>query len=110
MVVKTGIDLVKISRFKESLKDPAFVSRIFSVEELKDNRPEHLAGFFAAKEAVIKALSLPVGAWHNIKLSNEPNGRPVVELLVKPEELVSWDISIAHEDDFSVATFVAILG
>lgn len=110
MELRTGVDLIKIARFKESAKDPAFLARIFSAEELEDNRLEHLAGFFAAKEAIVKALAVPAGSWRSIKLFNDPNGRPGVEFLPPVKAPVHFDLSIAHDGEYAVAFFVAATG
>lgn len=109
MQLRTGVDFIKISRFGQSAQDPAFMARTFSIGELTNQRPEHLAGFFAAKEAVVKALSIPVGSWLSIRLFNYPDGRPGVEFLPPLTAPESFDLSIAHDGEYAVAFFVATL-
>ena len=57
-MVKTGIDIVKISRIKRLLEDQEFTDRVFNDSEL-GKKPESLAGMFALKEAFFKATQIP---------------------------------------------------
>lgn len=63
-----GMDLVEIGRLERALaRYPRLADRIFTDAELTEagrlRRPgRHLAGRFAVKEAVVKALALPPGA------------------------------------------------
>jgi phosphopantetheine--protein transferase-like protein len=108
MKILTGIDLVDISDFKKSLKNGGdnFLRRVFLPLEMKNMNIEHLAGIFAAKEAVTKALSLKPGEWLEIEIKNAPNGRPIVNLTKK---LTSFDLSISHTEKVVIAVFVAIV-
>ena len=51
-----GVDIVDIEEFIEKLNrgGNSFLNRYYSATELKNIKPEHLAGIFAAKEAVFK--------------------------------------------------------
>ncbi len=82
MKIVTGVDLVYIPRFKKSLKNGGenFLRRVYLDTELKNCEIQHLAGIFAAKEAVIKALSMKPGSWHDIQISHKKNGNPQVQL------------------------------
>ncbi len=108
MKILTGIDLVDISDFKKSIKSGGdnFLHRVFLLSETENMNIEHLAGIFAAKEAVTKALSLKPGKWLEIEIKNAPDGRPIVNLTKK---LTSFDLSISHTKTCAVAVFVAIL-
>lgn len=83
-----GIDVVEIARMREASKKEAFLKRVFTGRELeyalKRRRPErHLAGRFAAKEAVIKALSAGILSGislREIEVVNGEDGRPGVRL------------------------------
>lgn len=104
---KTGIDLVYIPSFAKSLHNAGqiFKNKIFLDSELKNsNEPTHLAGVFAAKEAVIKALSLPVGSWLQIKIQNKKNGKPQVK--VKGISIINSDLSISHSGEYATAIFI----
>jgi phosphopantetheine--protein transferase-like protein len=109
MTIKSGIDLVYIPRFKRSLENGGenFLRRVFSKDELENPKIEHLAGIFAAKEAAIKALSLPPGAWHDIQVSYRKNGSPQIRLLASLP-LHALSLSISHENEYAIAQFVAL--
>ena len=114
MKIVTGIDLVYLPRFKRSAKfgGENFLKRVFHEQEFKhlpsENR-EHLAGIFAAKEAVIKALSLPTDSWHDIKITNIPSGVPKVTVDNQQLTIVHSSLSISHDGNYVIAQFVATL-
>ena len=79
MKIATGIDLAYIPRFRVVLKQGGekFLQRVYLKEELNDQRVEHLAGIFAAKEAVTKAFELSKNSWQSIGIKNKQNGAPL---------------------------------
>ena len=91
-----------------------FLDRVFAGSELAyclSNRRkyEHLAGRFAAKEAVIKATGRKF-PWNSIEILSEEDGRPSVRLsLDDPKEIPSEAnlfLSITHQEDFALAVAV----
>ena len=88
-----GVDVVELPRFKQALKrgGQAFLRRIFTpAEEAYARRRHrttllHLAGRFAAKEAVLKAISqidpTRVLAMNQVEVCNDQAGRPHIVLL-----------------------------
>jgi holo-[acyl-carrier protein] synthase len=119
MKLRTGIDLVEISRL-ENL-DPAikqrFLERVFTPIELSEagSSSQSLAGRFAVKEAVAKALGCGIGAvgWKSIEVRRGPQGEPVLTLCGKAQELAlqlglaEWSISISHTATHAVGLAVA---
>ncbi|HOO43638.1 MAG TPA: holo-ACP synthase [Bacillota bacterium] len=109
MILGTGIDILKISRIKEE-----HAKRILSDKEkeaydqlkLDSRKKEFLAGRFAVKEALIKAIghtSKRVGM-RDITILNDESGMPY---LVSPVyEDLSIHISLSHEDDYCVGLCV----
>jgi holo-[acyl-carrier protein] synthase len=76
---------------------------------------QHVAGRFAAKEAVFKALRAPSPngiSWHDIEVVNEPGGTPIAYLhgaaaaLAAERGLRHLYLSIAHVKEFATATAV----
>ena len=65
MNIKTGIDIIEISRIKENVDNlqDKFINRIYTDKEIeyceskKKQKYQHYAARFAAKEAVFKAIS-----------------------------------------------------
>lgn len=111
MKVLTGIDIVRIRDFDKAMKNGghAFERRCFHVSELSDRTVPHLAGVYAAKEAVIKALSLPAGSWLDVKIGYASDGRPVVDVSSSTQRYVSIDISISHSDTHAAASCVVLV-
>lgn len=114
MIIGIGVDAVQISRFERKLSDtPKLIERLFTEDE-RDASTQTLAGRFAAKEAVIKALSGASGIeWHGIQITREESGKPVVRLSGKTAEIaaalgaVSFHVSITHDGDMAIAFVVA---
>jgi len=118
-MIKCGIDVVKISRLDEI--SPAirarFIQRVFtSLEQAQlQNDSEALAGVFAAKEAVAKALGTGIGKvhWQDIEIIHSPKGEPEVRLHGQATEVASarhlseWAVSITHDGGMAVAMAVA---
>src|SRR5581483_9251830 len=109
MFIATGVDLARIDRLAALSTNERFLRRVFSPTEIDDGRPSHLAGIFAAKEAIFKALNVPP-RWRCVTIVRGVNGRPRV--LLDPSALVprlrSVDVSISHEGPFAVAVAVAV--
>ena len=92
-----GIDLVECTRLQEVIDrhGDRFLKRIFTPGELdycgdRKRRIEHLAARFAAKEAVMKVLGTgwTKGVrWTDIEVSNDPAGRPAINLTGKSSEM-----------------------
>jgi phosphopantetheine--protein transferase-like protein len=95
-----GIDLVHIPEFQKQLElgGDRFKHKAFSSAELKDQRIDHLAGLWAAKEAILKAGELSPGDWLDIQISYDSKGKPSGK--VKTQE---YEISIAHHGEYAVA-------
>lgn len=111
MKIKVGNDILSINRFKDSFKKSKFIENVFLLSELKNPDVEHLAGVFAAKEAIIKALNLKPGSWLNIEISAKKSGKPIVKFssgIVK-EKFLNYDLSISHDGKYAIATFVVLL-
>ena len=79
---------------------------------------QHLAGRFAAKEAVSKALGCGIGeiSWQEIEILNDDLGAPVLHLHGKAAEraeqmgLSEWSVSITNLKEYAAASVVACSG
>src|SRR5574340_195712 len=120
MIVRTGIDLVEIDRL--ATVSPGirrrFIQREYTPAEqaiLGDDN-EALAGRFAAKEAVSKALGSGIGSvrWQDIEVLDGPYGEPILNLygnavrIATRLALETWSVSISHSRNHAVAVAVAI--
>jgi holo-[acyl-carrier protein] synthase len=90
MIVGTGIDVVDIPRFAETLeRTPGLRTRLFTEAE-RDLPMRSLAARFAAKEALAKALGAPGNLhWHDAEVVSEASGRPLLQLRGTVQDLRS---------------------
>ncbi len=105
-MVRVGCDIVHIPRFQRSVQlgGRAFLEQIFSPQELNSNPSvETLAGWFAAKEAVIKALGWKAGWWQRIEIRAEASGKPYLRIDTRDERIGSYDVSISHDGEYAMA-------
>ncbi|MHC4134665.1 MAG: holo-ACP synthase [Planctomycetota bacterium] len=123
MIAGVGLDLVEIERIEGLLErhGDGFTRRILHPDEdatrlAHRDGPAHLAGLFAAKEAVMKALGTGMtgAGFTEIGILRQPAGRPYVVLrggaLARAEELgiEEWHISITHSKTSAAAMAVAL--
>ncbi len=103
-MIRTGIDIVKISRIKDNLDNEIFLKKTFNDSELK-NPVESLAGIFALKEAFFKATQIKIKKWSQLAVKKKPNGKPYI---IFDESLFDFkikdiDCSISHDGEYAVA-------
>ena len=80
MIVGLGVDLVEVARIRRAMRDPRFLERILTpAERAEALTPERVAGRWAAKEAVAKAVGVFL-RWHDVEIHNLPSGQPIVRL------------------------------
>ncbi|MCK9537075.1 MAG: holo-ACP synthase [Bacilli bacterium] len=113
-----GIDIVENKRFNAFIDNPRKYSRILSAKEKdlfvqitnKSRKLEYLAGRFAAKEAVIKALAHTGYSFSYTAISvlNRSDGSPYVELENGTEFKIL--LSLSHSKDNSVAVAILVNG
>lgn len=110
-MMTTGIDLVEINRIR-ALYSTAFIERILSKKERQffediqneSRRFTFLAGRFAAKEALFKALKKGDKTLNfaDITILNDEDGAPYIESFPKGQ-LYKTELSISHTDLYAVA-------
>jgi len=118
-----GVDIVEITRIRNMQKKwgDKFLHRVFTDEELKyclgkAGSPAHLAGRFAAKEAVIKLLKTEKSPdLKSVEILRGKNGEPLVQLgkdakiLAEQKQIRDITISISHSRYFAVAFAIAMI-
>src|SRR6188508_834409 len=114
-ITELGIDIIKVERIRASLErfGSRFTQRVLTPAEHRyvRDRPETLAGRWAAKEAVSKVLGLGVRGigWRDIEIVRLPTGQPSVRLHGRAEArsrqlgMARIAVSITHESDYAVA-------
>ncbi len=121
MIESLGIDLIEIKRVKKVKErwGKRFLERVYTPKELeyclKKRYPEtSLAGRFAAKEAVMKALGTGLSSgvsWKDIEIVNDRKGKPEVFLYGKTKELLGKKkvlISISHTKEDAIAQAIIL--
>jgi holo-[acyl-carrier protein] synthase len=116
-IIGIGIDIIEVERIKKAVKKQrVFLDRIYSDKEIKLSqrgkfRFEELAGRFAVKEAVLKAIKT---GWrkgikfNEIAVLNEPSGAPYIVLSGRAREVADAlgvahiHVSISHTKDIAV--------
>ncbi len=119
-MLTSGVDLIEIERVERSIDrlGQRFLDRVFTVQEQVycNGRVPSLAGRFAVKEAVSKALGTGIGdmRWIDIEIVCDDRGRPELQLHEKAQELAEimglkhWSISISHTKTHAIGFAVAM--
>jgi holo-[acyl-carrier protein] synthase len=129
-----GVDVVEIARIRKMLvrRPQAFMRRILSNQEqakasswlkqapdgtytFSPRLVTYMAGRWCAKEAVMKAMGIGLGALdvRDIQILNLPSGAPYINLIdtalavAQPQNIQKWHITITHERSVAVAVAVA---
>ena len=122
-MISSGVDIVSLERIEKAIgkHEKAFLERVCSQEEIAlyeaigspSRKVEFLAGRFAAKEAVAKALGTGLGtegvAMTELQIRKKESGAPEVVLKGRAEEVYrkqngrSISISISHDAGMAVA-------
>ncbi|MGI6507384.1 MAG: holo-ACP synthase [Saccharofermentanales bacterium] len=115
--MRVGVDLVSVTRFQKALDRhrERFLARIFTERErnLCSGDTRRLAGRFASKEAVSKALGTGIGrlgiSFQDIEIDADEMGMPSVVLYGAAKArfsqlgCLSVALSISHENEYAVA-------
>jgi holo-[acyl-carrier protein] synthase len=123
-VIGHGIDLVDVAEMRRWIEDPRdpLVPRCFVQVELDEigdgpDRIERLAGRFAAKEAVLKALGTGFGAgvaFTDVVIHRAPGAAPEVQLAGGAAKAAAalgvtvWRLSISHAGGLAMASVLAL--
>jgi len=117
-----GIDAVDVDRFRRVLdRRPRLADRVFTSLERKDvastkDPSERLAARFAAKEAVMKALGVGIGAlgFNEVEVVRLESGEPQLVLVGRAADLAAdrgierWLVSLTHTETVAIASVVAV--
>lgn len=119
MIVGIGVDVVDLARFERAMaRTPRLRARLFAESELAPGGRElplrSLAGRFAAKEALMKALGDVSGiGWHDMAVTSDEHGNPSIAVsgaaAVRAAELGAdaLHLSMSHDAGIAIAYVVA---
>lgn len=124
-ILGVGNDLIAVSRIADAMRrhGEQFLKKILSESERQicithhhaASRHQHVAGRFAAKEAIVKALGTGFQegiTWQDIHILPDARGKPEVHfssgLLTLFGPLVCH-LSISHCHDYAIATAIVLV-
>ncbi|MDR3317929.1 MAG: holo-ACP synthase [Clostridiales bacterium] len=109
-----GIDIVEVERMAHSAENEAFVRKVFTLEEIRyyeegGKSVQTLAGMFAAKEAIVKAIGTGFAGidYLDVEIRHSLGGKPEAVLFRGARSLLGArkvEISISHEKRYAVAS------
>jgi holo-[acyl-carrier protein] synthase len=124
-VIGHGIDLVETARIREMIEEHGqrFLDRCFtpaeqaSADARRKRRIEHLAGRFAAKEAILKVIGTGWRggiAWTDMEILNHESGQPMLTLTGETARIAAdlgitrWMLSISHIETHATASAIGL--
>jgi holo-[acyl-carrier protein] synthase len=116
--LRVGVDLAALGRLQAMIDDdPAFLATAWTPRELAYAAGDvsRLAGRWAGKEAVMKALGKGIGRISplDIEILDDEDGAPSLTLTGTAREraselqIVDWAISLSHEGGLAIAFAIA---
>ena len=119
-IIGNGVDIIKNSRIKKLIKNPKFVSRIFSKDEINQsrkikNKTNFFAKRFAAKEAFVKSIGVGFRKginFNDIYVKNNKLGKPILSFNNNVKKILiqkfrsnrfSVYVSLSDEKHYSIA-------
>jgi holo-[acyl-carrier protein] synthase len=122
MIIGIGNDIFEVTRMRRELeKDGSGLKRqLFTPGEIayceSKRCPErHFAARFAAKEALLKALSTGLTtemSWHEVEIQNKEGGQPIFKLSGKILETANslgankFFLSLSHTEEWASASVI----
>lgn len=110
MIIGTGVDITEVRRLRQAIEKwgDDFLNRVFTNEELENaltrgSLYQHLAGRFAAKEAVFKALGDAKLNWKDVQILNNKQGKPYCNILNGRAKKLDVYVSISHVKTYATA-------
>ena len=121
MIEGVGVDVVEIPRLQRAIDEwgDVFLNKIFTEREIlyaqaKQSPAPHIAGRFAVKEAVAKALATGWSSgfrWKDVEVENDSSGKPTVVLHGRVSELLKGSrvlVSLSHSENVVVAFAIIV--
>ncbi len=116
MILGVGTDIIEIERIKKAIeRTPNFLEKTFTEKEIelfksKAMKAESIAGNFAAKEAISKAIGRGFRgfAFNDLEVLRDELGKPIVNISDKVKEFLEYEevifhISISHNKTCAIA-------
>ncbi len=119
-MLAVGVDMIETARIERGIArhGDRFLRRFFTEQEIGycNGRISSLAGRFAIKEAVGKALGTGIGdiSWTDVEVVCDGRGKPELLLHNRASALAAergwtqWQISLSHTDSHAIGFVVAL--
>jgi holo-[acyl-carrier protein] synthase len=121
VIVGVGVDITEVPRIAALMQrwGDRFVRRLFTDGERayalgRAGAAAHLAARFSAKEATLKALSVPRGlSWHEMEVIGGPHRQPRLALSGRAAAAAAelgvtrFHLSLTHTGDVAAAVVIA---
>ena len=121
-ILDIGVDIVEIDRIQNAIsKNDRFLYKLFTEKEIdyfksKNFRVETIAGNFAAKEAISKAIGTGIRKFNfsDIEVLRNDLGKPIVKTYNNLNQIcidfnvLEIKVSISHSEKYAVANAIAI--
>ena len=119
MKISCGTDIIEIKRIQDAIEkyQEKFKNEIFTENEInyceshKNQKYQHYAARFSAKEAIFKAISNNLDknySWKDFEIINNNIGKPEVNLKTEILEIESIDVSLSHCKEYATANVVVL--
>ena len=122
MKISCGVDIIEIDRVKESIEQlgDKFLNRGFTDKEIeycesrKNQKYQHYAARFAAKEAAFKAVSGQIDdkynvCWKDFEVTNDEQGRPSIKLVGIDEKSIEKNVNVFSHPNLYALAHVTVL-
>lgn len=119
MILGTGVDIIEIQRVADVFQTERRLSRIFTADEIRSlggHNPSRLSGYYAAKEALAKALGTGIRgiSFKEMEVLKNEAGRPYFNLLPLKVHLirlfgtdqVNIHLTISHDRERAMAMVI----
>lgn len=111
--LNVGVDIIEIKRFRNkplNADNASFYHSIFTESELMycmkySNPYPHIAGIFAAKESILKCLTIPL-RMIDIEIKHNQDGKPSTIIRSKKTKAIQARVSISHTKSIAIAAAV----
>ncbi len=117
MIFGIGTDIIEIERIEKAIARKNFVNKYFTKHEIEiiGNYSNRIAGNFAAKEAVSKALGTGFSGFFpiDIEILRDEKGKPIVVLnknaknIADKNNITKVHLTISHCQKYAVAYAIA---
>ncbi|KAA0472216.1 holo-ACP synthase [Klebsiella aerogenes] len=120
--MRIGTDIVEVARIEKAITNEKsdFLSRVFTANEIRDigiidSNYERAAGFWAAKESLVKAVGYGFShgiCFHDIEVTHDENGKPdfivsgKIKDILNEQYIMNISLSISHCRTYAIAATI----